>query len=165
MFSPHSPAQVLRGAWAVAHNRKGFQQMIVLYLSLLALLAVLHVLLRWRASGLEQRYIQVSAEADALLKQASTKGGNTNKPDPYQAARQQYELALVVMRRDDVERAYMWWQGAAERFGSWVSGLLSYKGRVLPYLMGVVDVAAVVFVLAWLKLGLPQLQALVGLGG
>lgn len=139
--------------------------MIVLYLLLLALLAALQLLLRWRASALERCYIQVSAEADALLKQSSTRGGNTNKPDPYQAARQQYELALVTVRRDGVERAYGWWQGAAERVGYWLSGLASYKGKVLPYLFGIVDVSAVVLTLAWLGVGLPQLQALVGLSG
>ena len=44
----------------------------------------------------------------------NVRGGNTNKPDPYAAARQQYELALVVLQRDRTEKRYTYWQGLAE---------------------------------------------------
>ena len=79
--------------------------MIVVYLSVLGLLAVSQVLLRWRAAGLERRYLKLAAQADALVKQTATRGGNTNKPDPAASAKQVYELARMALKRDRVEAA------------------------------------------------------------
>ncbi len=137
--------------------------MIVFYLLLLLALAALHLLLHLRAVWLERAYMRVTAEADALAKAGATRGGNTNKPDPYSAAKQQYELALATLRRDRVENAYNWWQGAAERLGHWRKGLAAYKGRVVPYLFGTLDVAAVVFLAHRLGITLSHALALVGL--
>ena len=66
--------------------------MIVLYVSLLIALALAHLLVRRRVARLERQYSRVAAEADALLKQTGYRGGNHNRPDPFVAARQQFEF-------------------------------------------------------------------------
>jgi hypothetical protein len=137
--------------------------MIVLYLLLLLLLASLHLLLHWRALWLERAYTRVCAEASALAKACSTRGGNTNKPDPYQAARQQYELALVTLRRDRVESAYAWWQAAADRIGSWRKALAAFKGKLLPYASGILDLVGAVTLSNWLRISAAHALSLLGL--
>ncbi|MBY0228695.1 MAG: hypothetical protein K2W96_05380 [Gemmataceae bacterium] len=137
--------------------------MVFAYLLVLVLLAVAQVLLRWRAAGLERRYLKLAAQADALVKQAATRGGNTNRPDPAEAALRQYELARVALKRDRVETSHAGWERAAGRLGGLRTGMASWKGRVLPYLMGVLDVAGLVVVLHWLGIGPEQVASLLGL--
>jgi hypothetical protein len=138
--------------------------MMILYFVLLAALAVVQLLLRWRAAGLERRYLRLATEADALVKAANTRGGNTNKPDPCQSARQQYQLAMLAMRRDRVEKKHAWWEAAAARLGQWRRGLLGYKGRLVPYLMGTLDLAGVAVLLSWLGMVPAPVKALFGVG-
>src|SRR5262249_54760491 len=66
--------------------------MVVLYLFARVLLGFLHLLVKWRVSRLEKRYVRLAAEADALLAGASKRGG-TNRSDPFAAARHQLDLA------------------------------------------------------------------------
>lgn len=137
--------------------------MIVLYLALLLFLAVLHLLVRWRAWSLERRFVRVAAEADKLVKQTNYRGGNTNRPDACTSARQQYELALLTVKRDRVEARYTWWQGLAERLANWRKGLTTYRGKLVPYAVGVTDVAAVVMTMQKVGLSLGELRSLIGL--
>ena len=97
------------------------------------------------------------------MKQTATRGGNTNKPDPASAAKQQYELARLALKRDRVEASHAGWEKAAGRLGNWRQGLASYKGKLLPYALGVLDVAGVVLTLSWLGIGPEQVRALLGL--
>ena len=76
--------------------------MLVVYLFLLLALAFVHGLVRLRVRRLERRFSAVAAEADALLKKSSYRSGNS-RPDPYQSAKQQFELARLALKRDRIE--------------------------------------------------------------
>jgi len=136
---------------------------LLLYIALIVVLATVQLLFRWRASALERRYVRIAGEADKLVKQSNVRGGNTNKPDPYAAARQQYELALVVLQRDRTEKRYTYWQGLAERLANWRKGLTAYKGKLLPYAVGMLDLTALIVALHAFGLGVNELRALIGL--
>ena len=71
--------------------------MVVLYLFARSLFAFVHLLVRWRVARLEKRYAHLAADADKLLKQSCVRAGNSNRPDPFLAAKQQ----LYKSRRDD----------------------------------------------------------------
>jgi hypothetical protein len=136
--------------------------MSVLYVAVLISLALLHLLVRFRAARLEKRYARTAAAADALVKESGTRGG-TNRADPYRSARQQYELALLALKRDRLEGRYNRWQAVSERFGRLRGRLGGYRGRVLPYLAGLVDVAGLVVVLERFEVGLTEVRALLGM--
>jgi hypothetical protein len=137
--------------------------MLVLYVSLLVALALVQVVLRWRVRRLERRFVRVAAEADTLLKHTGQRGG-TNRTDPFLAARQQYELARLGMKRDRVERRYTAWQSFCENFSRFRGRLTGYRGKVLPYLVGAFDVAFVIVALDQFGVGPEQVKALLGLG-
>ena len=136
--------------------------MVVLYLALLLVLGLVQVLLRWRVSRLEKRYVRVASEADTLLKQVVLRPGNSNRLDPLVSARQQFDLAVVATKRAEVEDRYSAWQAFTERFAHFRRRLAGFRGRALPYVGGVLDVAFVVVLLDWLGVGLAQVRALLG---
>jgi hypothetical protein len=136
--------------------------MIAVYLSVLIVLALLHGLVRLRVRRLERRFTAVAAAADALLKQTSYRSGN-GRPDPYAVAKNQFELARLAMRRDRLEDRYTSWQGFAERFGRLRRRLFGYRGKVLPYVFGALDVAAAMAVMDLYGIGVTQLKAMVGM--
>jgi hypothetical protein len=138
--------------------------MLLVYVSLLMLLALVQVVLRWRVARLERRYIHVSALADDLLKKTAVRGGN-NRADPFVAVRQQYELAQLAMKRERVENRYASWQSLSDRFAKLRAALSGYKGKLLPYLVGVVDVVALVVMLDQFGFGVEQVKALLNLVG
>jgi hypothetical protein len=137
--------------------------MIVAYLFLLLVLALVHFLVRRRVARLEARFTAVAAEADTLVKQASMRGGNCSRPDPYQAAKHQYALARLAMKRDRLEDRYTSWQSFSERFAKFRSRLVGYRGKALPYVFGVFDVATVMLVFDRFGVGLTQLKAMLGI--
>jgi hypothetical protein len=49
----------------------------------------------------------------------------------------------VAVRRDRVEARYAAWQARSERFAALRKRLAGYKGKLLPYLVGGLDVAGV----------------------
>jgi hypothetical protein len=136
--------------------------MIVLYYLARLLLSVLHLLVRYRTARLEKRYVRLAAEADTLLKASQTRGG-TNKPDPCNHAKQQYALAQVALKRDRVENRFTSWQKFSERFGTVRRGLASYRGRLLPYVFGLVDVATVAVVLSHFEIGVTEVRSMIGI--
>jgi len=113
--------------------------MIVLYTSLTVLLAVMSFVFKRRASALEKRFVRISRQADDLIRQPY-RAGNSNRADACDAARRQYQLALVATRRERVEKQYNRWQSRAERVAKWLSALRRWKGRKLPYTLGALDV-------------------------
>ena len=137
--------------------------MVVLYLTLLLVLALVQVALRWRVSRLEKRYVKVASEADALLKQVGMRPGNGNRFDPLTSARQQFDLAVVATRRAQVEDRYSAWQSFAERFAQFRRRLAGFQGKALPYVGGVLDVAFVVVLLDWLGVGVTEVRSLLGM--
>jgi hypothetical protein len=121
--------------------------MLPVYLSLLLVLALTQLLVRWRVARLEKRYARVAAEADALLKASSYRGGNCHRPDPLAAARQQYDLAEIARKRDRVEGRYTAWQGRSERLAYFRGRLRGYRGKLVPYVVGLLDLSGVVVLL------------------
>jgi hypothetical protein len=137
--------------------------MLVLYVAVLIALAFVQLALRWRVGRLERRFIRVAAAADALLKQSGVRGGN-NRADPFVALRQQHQLTQLALKRDRVESRYAGWQALSERFARFRARLFGYKGKLLPYLVGALDVALVFTALDHFGVGLEQVKALLGLG-
>jgi hypothetical protein len=136
--------------------------MSIVYLTLLFVLTVVHFLVRRRVGRLERRFSAVAAEADAVLKQNSYRGGNCCRPDPYQAAKQQFELARLAMKRDRIEDRYTRSQAFSERFGRFRARLSGYRGKLLPYAVGVFDVVGLVFALDRFGLGVSEIRSLLG---
>jgi hypothetical protein len=144
------------------HNILG-DTMSILYLYLLISLAVLHWLVRVRVRRLERRFSAVAADADTLLKKSSYKAGNGTRPDPYQSAKQQFQLARLAMKRDRIEARYASWQSFSERFGQLRRRLAGYRGKVLPYLVGACDVAGIAVVLNQVGISVGQLRSMLGI--
>lgn len=136
--------------------------MVVLYVSLVIVLALVQVVLRWRVGRLEKRFVRVAVESDALVKQTTLRPGN-NKPDPLALARQQFTLAQLAIKRDRVEARYVAAQSFSERFARFRKALSGYQGKVLPYLVGAVDVVTVVTVLDRFGIGVSQVLALLSI--
>ena len=137
--------------------------MIALYLVVLLLLALVQVFVRLRVKRLEKRYTRIAADADRLLKATATRGGNNNRPDAILAAKQQYELAQLALKRDRLEGRYGRWQSFSERFAGFRGRLACYRGRLVPYLFGLADVAAAVVVLDRLGVGVSDIRSMIGM--
>lgn len=138
--------------------------MLALYVLLWLLLALLHLLLRWRVTQLERRFVRVAGEADTLVQRSSCRAGNSNRVDPLKVARQQYDLARVALKRDRVEERYATWQSLNEKFARCRSRFTNYRGKLMPYLVGVVDVVTMLAVLDRFGISLTQLKTLLGWG-
>ena len=113
--------------------------MIFLYTALLLLVGVAHFLIKRRVAALEKKYARIVKDADDLLRQSNYRDGNSNRQDPYQSAKRQYQLALLAQKRDRMETSYSRWHRRAERLGKLRHRLRSWKGRKLPYLVGGLD--------------------------
>jgi hypothetical protein len=124
--------------------------MILVYALLILLLVVARYVIGRRVASLERKYVRVARSTDELLKVQPLRPGNGSKPDPYAAARQAYLLGRAVERRERVEGRYCAWQKFAERFGAFVGALRGWKGRKLPYVVGVLDVLLVLGTLDYL---------------
>jgi len=136
--------------------------MAVLYLCARLSLALLHLLVRVRVARLERRFVRVAAEADALIKASRTRGG-TNQTDPSAHAKQQYELARLALKRDRVEQRYTTWQARSERFAALRRRVVGYRGRLLPYVFGPVDVAGLMLLMHRLEFGVTEFRSMIGL--
>ena len=125
--------------------------MILLYLVILLLVGLTKWLIWMRVVALEKKYVAVSTEAKKLTGKPQYKAGNSKKPqDTYQHAKNQYELGLLVHKRDQVEAKYNRWQAKYDKVNKRWNGLRRWKGKFLPYLFGIADVALTLFVLHWL---------------
>jgi hypothetical protein len=126
--------------------------MVPLYTLFLAALAALRRLLAKRAARLEQKYT-IAARA-AELAGRPVRPGNASSADALSAAKRQYELGRLVQHRDVLETKYLSWQAKADRVGALLYRLRNLKGRAVPYLFGITDVALALVVLH--LLGLPH---------
>ncbi len=127
--------------------------MIFLYTALLLLVGVVYFLVQRRVAALEKKYASVVKEADTLLRQSSYREGNSNRQDPYQSAKRQYKLALLVDKRDRLEASYLTWHQRAEQLSKLRQRLRAWKGRKLPYTFGAIDVACVLSLIDYLGAG------------
>lgn len=122
--------------------------MILLYLSLLLVLGLLRLLIAVRVRMLERKYARAAGEAQALMQQPDYRNGNSRHVDPYRSAKQQFLLGSLVQKRDRAEGRYAAWQARSEKLGRVSQRLRGWKGRLVPYLLGVADVALLLGVLS-----------------
>jgi hypothetical protein len=127
--------------------------MIFLYTLLLVLLGIAHFLVRRRAVRLEKKFVRVARQADGVLRQSLTRPGNGSRHDAYESAKRQYQLALLATKRDRIETRYGKWQSRAERLGHLRARLRNWKGKKLPYTLGVLDVAGALALIDYLGAG------------
>jgi hypothetical protein len=127
--------------------------MIFLYTVLLLLVGVAHFVIKRRVAALEKKYSQVVKDADDLLRQSNHRDGNSNRQDPYQNAKRQYQLALLAQKRDLMETRYSAWHRRVERVGKLRQRLRAWKGRKLPYTFGVLDVVGAMSLIDYLGAG------------
>lgn len=137
--------------------------MIVLYSALLLFLGGLRWLVQRRARALERAYTKVALNVEKLAQQPLRRQGNSGRPDPYQSARQQYELGRLVQRRDTLEARHFAWQHRADRLGRLIQSWHSCKGRTLPYALGALDVSVFLYAVDQLGLGTVDLSQLMEL--
>jgi hypothetical protein len=127
--------------------------MIFLYSLLVLVLGLAGFLARRRAAMLESKYTRVARQADQLLRQSTLKEGNSNRNDPFLAAKRQFELGRVADKRDRVEARYSSWQRLSDRLSRLTARVRGWKGRKLPYSFGVIDVASVLWLIDRLGFG------------
>ena len=127
--------------------------MIFLYTALLLLVGVAHFLIKRRVAAVEKKYSRVVKDADDLLRQQNHRDGNSNRQDPYQSAKRQYQLALLAQKRDLMETRYSAWHRRSERLGKLRHRLRAWKGRKLPYTFGVLDVVGTLSLIDYLGAG------------
>jgi hypothetical protein len=124
--------------------------MILLYIVLLVVLVLARGLVRRRVAALERRYARAASDADEKLrKSAVVKDGNGARADPVLVAKRQYELGQAALKREAVEARYARWQTLSEKLDRTVAGLRRWKGRLVPYALGVLDVALALAALDW----------------
>jgi hypothetical protein len=80
--------------------------------------------------------------------------GNANHDFALVAAKRQYELGQLVLKRDALETKYLRRQARSDAVDAVLGRTLGWKGRLVPYLLGVADVALVLTALHYL--GLPH---------
>lgn len=127
--------------------------MIFLYTFLLIFLGAIKMLIDRRVARLEKRHTKTMKEVDHLLKEAQVKDNNSGKIDPCRTAKRQVQLGTLVQQRDRLELKYDWWLELSDKFGRWVTRLRAWKGRKLPYTMGVLDVSCLLYAIDQLGVG------------
>jgi hypothetical protein len=115
--------------------------MVPLYTLLTLAVAVLKGALARRAARVERKYAKAAKAAEAVARQAQAKPGGA--VDPFVVAKSQYELGRLVEKRDALEAKSLAWQARSEKAAAALAKLRNWNGRLVPYLMGVVDVGLV----------------------
>ena len=128
--------------------------MVPLYALIVAVLSALKRLLVRRAARVERKYTAVALAAQTTAKGLHGKPGNASNADPLAAAKRQYELGRLVEARDRLEAKYVRAQARADGVAALVGRLAAWKGRAVPYLAGVADVALLLTAAHYL--GLPH---------
>jgi hypothetical protein len=124
--------------------------MMILYVCLLLILVLARFYVARRAARLGKKYARAAQAARDLLQQPVYRAGNNNRTDACAHAKQQYLLGEVTARRDQAETRYLTWQARTDRLGRLISRIRSWKGRTVPYMAGIADVALVLSLLSTL---------------
>ncbi len=127
--------------------------MVPLYTLMLAGLGSLKWALGRRAAGTERKYVAAAHAAEAAAKKLQVKPGN-GSADALAVARNQYELGRLVQERDALEAKYVARQHRHEAVGRKLIKFRNWNGRLVPYVLGVVDLGLVLAALH--ALGLPH---------
>jgi hypothetical protein len=127
--------------------------MIFLYTFALCMLGAAKILIDRRVASLEKRYLRTVDAADQLLRGPAPRTGNGNRLDAAQAAKHQVALGLLVQKQDYLEAKYENAQKSAKKFADFVARVKSWKGKKLPYTMGVLDVSVLLALVDYLGAG------------
>jgi hypothetical protein len=126
-----------------------------------------------RVAQLEKKYIRAADAADHLLAETIAKdGGRVEqpltiagvpvqkrtmvkevRPDAAQMAKRHYLLGLVVQKRDRLEEKHLAWERRADKLNALVERVRAWKGRKLPYTLGVLDVSTLMYLIDRYGLG------------
>src|SRR5262249_15241722 len=130
--------------------------MILIYTLMLMFLGTISFFIGRRVAGLEKKYTRTAAEAEKLvLKQTMLRQGNSGnaKVDAAENAKRQFLLGQLGQKRDRLEDKHASWQAFADKFNGFVARLREWKGRKLPYTMGVLDVSAALYLIDYFGVG------------
>jgi len=138
--------------------------MILFYTALILCFVAARFVINRRVSRLEKKFIRTADEADRLLAESTAREGKPEllsiagvpvhkktqlkgelRPDPAQAAKRQYLLGILVQKRDRLEEKHQAWERRKDRLNAGLARIRSWKGRKVPYLLGVTDVSAAVY--------------------
>jgi len=124
--------------------------MIFLYTLVLLALALVRWLVVSRAASLARKYTKLATATLKFVAQPLYKPGNSNKADSFAMAKRQFELGRLVTARDKVEAKQYRWQTWADKLTRAVAALRGWKGKKLPYTLGVFDVWLVLYLIDYL---------------
>jgi hypothetical protein len=127
--------------------------MMLLFHVVLLLLNGVKYLFTRREKALERKYARLAREVAALLRELPVKEGNSTRIDPYQSAKRQYLLGVLVERKDRLEEKHHRWALRVERLSKMVRYLRSWKGRVVPYALGAIDLLTTMCTLDYFSQG------------
>jgi hypothetical protein len=125
----------------------------LLFQIVLLLLNGLRSLFAFRAKRLERKYTRLAREVTQVLRDLPLKEGNSTRHDPFQAAKRQYLLGALVERKDRLEEKHHRWAQRVERLARLVQRLRGWRGRLVPYALGVVDVLTMLCTLDYFSHG------------
>jgi hypothetical protein len=114
--------------------------MLMVFHVVLLLLSGVKFLFVRRATGLERKYARLAKEVNATLRDALFKEGNSTRHDPCLAAKRQYRLGSLVEKKDRLEAKHYRWAHRVERLSRLIERLRGWKGRLVPYAVGAIDV-------------------------
>jgi hypothetical protein len=112
--------------------------MVPLYAVFLAAVGGLKWALVRRAARTEKKYTAAALAAQQAAR--PVKPGNAASGDALATAKRQYELGRLVQVRDALEARYLYWQAKADQVGAYLRRQRAARGRLVPYLLGIVDV-------------------------
>jgi hypothetical protein len=127
--------------------------MMLLFHLLLLLLNGVKFLCTRRATALERKYVRLAKEVNALPRESCFKEGNSSRHDPFQAAKRQYLLGVLVERKDRLEARHHRWAQRVERLTRLIHKLQGWKGRLVPYALGAIDIVTTMCTLDYVSQG------------
>ncbi len=130
--------------------------MILVYTMVLVLLGMVKGVIAWRAGRLGRRYSRAAAALDKHLREPSYffREGNSNRPsDLTRMAKRTFELAVLAHEKDRLESKHFAWQAWADRFSCALNAVRNWKGKKLPYTLGVLDVWLALYLLDYFGVG------------
>ena len=127
--------------------------MILLYTLVLLVLGATKALLAWRAAMLARKYGRVTASVERLTRDAVLKNGTDNRQDVCRTAKRYFELGRSVQKKERLEAKHFVWQSWNERLGRWIAAIRHWKGKKLPYTLGVLDVGLLFYLIDYFGAG------------
>jgi hypothetical protein len=127
--------------------------MLLLYTVVLLLLGAAKFLVARRVAALERRYLKMTRETDKLLRDPALREGNANKADTFKTAKRQFLLGALGQKKDRLEDKLLSWHSFADRFGRLTAAVRNWKGKTIPYTLGVMDVMLVLTLIDYFALG------------